>query len=104
MYQTIMGVVTKQFQQNNIHYQNCRAHYTHIIYFYGAEMLSGLTPAHTVRAYTNNNNLGLEIFQCMNVVKCTKSKCLLNFIVDVKEEENQNRTKEIGEKWRLKWW
>lgn len=27
--------ITKQLQPNNIYYQNCRAHYTHVIYFYG---------------------------------------------------------------------
>lgn len=31
--------ITKQLQPNNIHYQNCRAHYTHIIYFYSQNHL-----------------------------------------------------------------
>lgn len=31
--------ITKQLQPNNIHYQNCRAHYTHIIYFYDQNRL-----------------------------------------------------------------
>lgn len=70
MSEMIMEAVTKQLQQNNIHYQNCGKHYTHIIYFYG------------------QNAFSLNYVAFSTCIWSTKrSACLLKFIVDVEKKE-----------------
>lgn len=98
--------ITKQLQPNNIYYQNCRAHYTHVIYFYGWNR--------SVRMRFRSQLCASDIFMCIwskaprskmfIEVYCWRKKNRLTLKANEVKENRMKRSQWEWKKWSLEWW